>query len=314
MTQIIDYAGLFPPAKLELEEAFKNYIEYKNSDYKWILSRFICPANQLSNLENLIKKNCIVNNDINFSVLGRSGYNTIDFKKNLDEDLYYWKGFSSNSSGINHTNLFEVKLPDELITLHDQKKNSELIDYIFESVERQIPHPVFIFFEVHSGSEWKKNICGLIEGIKIHNDKNNNSGFKFRTGGIEPNSFPTPGQIAFCIRECVDREIPMKCTAGLHHPFRRYDKNINVMMHGFINVFAAGIIALRHNITDTGLENILSDEDHNNFIFKEDYFSWKDWKVSIADIEFARKELMISFGSCSFDEPINDLKSFNIFN
>jgi len=311
-TQIIDYAGLFPPAKLTLDEAFRNYIEYKNGEYNRLLSHFICPVKLLSDLQSLFKDNFFPNSEINLSVLGRGGHNETDFKKNFDDDLKYWKNFNSNYNNTIKTNLFEIKLPDELITGHDEKKISEFIDYIFDNIEKQISHPVFVFFEGHLGTEWKKNIKSLVEGIKIQNNKNNNSGFKFRTGGVEQYSFPTSEQIAFCIRECVDREITMKCTAGLHHPFRHYDKNIDTMMHGFINVFGAGIIALRHNISNLGLKNILSDEDSKNFIFTDDYFSWKDWKISIEDIEFARKELMISFGSCSFDDPVNDLRSLNL--
>lgn len=309
---IIDYAGLFPPAKLNLDEAFRNYVQYSNSEFQWMLSRFICPVKVLADLKTIIKNNYSTINDLNLSVIGRGGHNEADFNKNLSEDLNYLESFNSDFEKSVKTNVLEIKLPDELITSHDDKKISDFIYHIFSNIENRINHPIFIYFEGHVGTDWKKNISALIEGIKLHNEKNINSGFKFRTGGVEAYSFPTPEQIAFCIRECVDREIPMKCTAGLHHPFRHYNKEIDSMMHGFINVFGAGIIALRHNISNPGLKNILSDEDPRNFIFTNDYFSWKDWKISIEDIEFARKDLMISFGSCSFEDPVNDLKSLKL--
>ena len=83
-------------------------------------------------------------------------------------------------------------------------------------------------------------------------------------------------------------------------------------MHGFVNVFGAGVIAMRHNISDYGLKEILSDENPDNFVFTDEYFSWKDWKINIDEINLARKDLMISFGSCSFDEPVEDLKNLNL--
>ncbi|MCB0727921.1 MAG: hypothetical protein KDD00_10680, partial [Ignavibacteriae bacterium] len=104
----------------------------------------------------------------------------------------------------------------------------------------------------------------------------------------------------------------MKFTAGLHHPFRHFDESIGTKMHGFINVFGAGITAMRHNITNEGLAEMLDDENPDNFKFTEDSFSWKGWETDIDDIVFARNDLVISYGSCSFDEPIDDLKSLKL--
>ena len=50
--EIVDYAGLFPPAKLPLEEVVANYARYIESDEAWMLARLIVPAGRLSELEN----------------------------------------------------------------------------------------------------------------------------------------------------------------------------------------------------------------------------------------------------------------------
>ncbi len=47
LSEIIDYAGLFPPSKLSMPEAVINYAAYKNSNYNWMLGRFICPVGRL---------------------------------------------------------------------------------------------------------------------------------------------------------------------------------------------------------------------------------------------------------------------------
>lgn len=308
---LIDYAGLFPPAKLPLKEALNNYLKYKTESYNRILSKFICPAKLLPDLENLINNN-LSNKDLSISILGTSGNNLKDFKKNFEDDINYWNNFISKFENIATTKSFEIKFPEGLIANYDSKEISDLINYISNNIKNKISQPAFLFFEGFMGSDWKKNIKSLIDGINISNEKEINFGFKLRTGGENPEAFPTPEQIAFTIRECLDRSVPMKCTAGLHHPLRQYDKATGTMMHGFINVFGAGIIAMRHNISDIGLKEILSDENPANFIFTNEYFSWKDWRMQIEDITFARKDLIISFGSCSFDEPIDDLKSLNL--
>src|SRR5438445_13553439 len=47
---VIDYAGLFPPAKLPMEQAIRNYARYRREQEGWMLGRFLCPASRLAEL------------------------------------------------------------------------------------------------------------------------------------------------------------------------------------------------------------------------------------------------------------------------
>lgn len=40
----VDYAGLFPPAKLDMETAVRNYASYQEGEHSWALGRFIVPV------------------------------------------------------------------------------------------------------------------------------------------------------------------------------------------------------------------------------------------------------------------------------
>ena len=44
LTRSIDYAGLFPPAGLELEPALENHARYIRSGERWMLGAFILPV------------------------------------------------------------------------------------------------------------------------------------------------------------------------------------------------------------------------------------------------------------------------------
>jgi hypothetical protein len=79
-------------------------------------------------------------------------------------------------------------------------------------------------------------------------------------------------------------------------------------MFGFLNVFAAGIIAMRHNISDRGLVEVIMNENIKNFNFTNDYFSWHNWEINLEDVKYARKFLMTSLGGSSFNIPIEELK------
>src|SRR6266702_4477127 len=65
----IDYAGMFPPAKLSLEVAFRNYLEYRKSPDAWMLGRFICPAQKLGEVTNLLQE-CPIGQPVAISMLG----------------------------------------------------------------------------------------------------------------------------------------------------------------------------------------------------------------------------------------------------
>lgn len=310
--KMIDYAGLFPPAKLKLEDALDKYFKYSDSEYNWILSRFICPAKLLEPLKVIVNQHSESKKKITLSLLVGNGNSIVDFKINLQNDLNNWSSFMSDSENIT-AHIVEMKLPDELILSNDQNRILSEINFILESLQDKLSYQVFSFLEGTMGEKWEKNIANLIQAIKMNNEQNdNNTGFKLRTGGIEPGLFPRSEQIAFCIRECLDRAIPMKCTAGLHRALTHHDNNMNTNVYGFLNVFAAGIIAMRHNITNKDLTELLEDEDINNFVFTEDYFSWKGWETGIEDIISARKNLILSYGSCNFEEPVEELKLLNL--
>src|SRR5436309_2946952 len=83
------------------------------------------------------------------------------------------------------------------------------------------------------------------------------SGFKLRCGGLEAAAFPTAEQIAWALVNAQDREVPMKFTAGLHHPLRRFDAGVQGPMHGFLNVLLAGVFAGVETVDEDDLLPIL---------------------------------------------------------
>ena len=48
---LIDYAGLFPPAALDMAEAARNYASYAQGEYAWVLGRFVVPAARLGEVD-----------------------------------------------------------------------------------------------------------------------------------------------------------------------------------------------------------------------------------------------------------------------
>lgn len=156
------------------------------------------------------------------------------------------------------------------------------------------------------------NLPLVIKALWYNNKGSRLAGYKLRTGGTDALSFPTPEEIALAIKTCREYDVPMKCTAGLHHPISHYDDSIKARMTGFLNLFGAASMEHCHNTTEEVLSAILRDENADDFTFTDNAFKWKNLLIMASEVERGRKELLMSFGSCSFDEPIEYLKKMNL--
>jgi hypothetical protein len=135
------------------------------------------------------------------------------------------------------------------------------------------------------------------------------AGFKLRCGGVTAEAVPSASEVALTLATCRDAVVPIKATAGLHHPIRHFDETVQTKMYGFFNLFGAGILAYAHKLTAVELEPILVDEEPDHFQFEDYTFAWQERTVSGELIEQVRQRGLISYGSCSFDEPREDLQA-----
>src|SRR5206468_4135962 len=103
-----------------------------------------------------------------------------------------------------------------------------------------------------------------------------------------------------------------KFTAGLHHPVRHHDAGVGAVMHGFLNVFVAGVLAAARGLDRDEVREIVADEAADSFAFTDDGMRWRHHRASVMEIETARKSAVVSFGSCSFDEPRDDLRALGL--
>jgi hypothetical protein len=132
-------------------------------------------------------------------------------------------------------------------------------------------------------------------------------GFKLRTGGVTEDAFPTSTQVAKVLVTPAAPRLPMKFTAGLHHPLRQYREEVQGKMHGFLNVMGSAVLAAEHQWDADQTAIMLQDENAQSFLFTDDFFAWREWRIDIKRLQY-RRRFVVSFGSCSFDEPRDDLR------
>ncbi|MBX9671027.1 MAG: hypothetical protein K2X93_25770 [Candidatus Obscuribacterales bacterium] len=134
---------------------------------------------------------------------------------------------------------------------------------------------------------------------------------KIRTGGLKPEAIPSPENVAAFIIACAERRLPFKATAGLHHPLRKdypltYEADAPVAtMHGFINVLMAAAFAWQG---ERDIVPIIDERDASAFSFDENAH-WRGKSLTLDEVNDARSNFIHSVGSCSFDEPVGDLKT-----
>jgi len=314
MRGIIDYAGLFPPADLELDPAIRNYARYRRGDDNWMLSRFIIPANILERLEPYGEELFKEDAPFDFSVLGKGTDTISDFEAELEQVTEACRQFHNLHKQSVTTDILEVKLPKEAALSGDTDLICEVLDASAEHLAESDTSPACVFYESFFEESWKKDIDAVTEAIGLHNEKKAGqenytyAGFKIRCGGVEASMFPDTEQLAYALGSARRHNVALKGTAGLHHPVRHYNDSVQTKMHGFFNVFGGALLAYANDLNEQELERILCEEDPDQFVFSDEGFSWKGFSISTEEIEQLREVALISFGSCSFDEPRDDLQ------
>ncbi len=302
LTSIIDYAGLFPPAQLPLDQAIRNYARYRQEPDTWMLGRFVIPATRLDELEAFADL-FSVESPLHLSLLGRGGEDLVQFVEGVGADCDEAEAFGNQVAGRVSVDVCELRAPPEC--------NFRCIGLIADMLARWT---FFVEAGSRTGNDEEPLLVTLSKAAQLKANRAAaypmaSVGFKLRCGGLEESAFPTVDQVAFVLRVCRDAGLPLKFTAGLHHPIRRFDAGVQTHMHGFVNVFVAGVLAHARRLDEEALRAVIADEDAGHFQFTDDGLSWKTLHVSTAEVADARRDFVTSFGSCSFDEPRDDLRA-----
>ena len=295
LAHAIDYAGLFPPASLALEPALRNYADYIRTPDASMLGAFILPvaefgaaARGLSQFDS--------NHPLRISGLGPKTDNAETFQASLVTAMESIASFRSLSGEAAVIEQFEMPLPANV--------SADTFKMIRATMDPRLR------------TFWEGPAEAAERAIKLIADNNRSHaggrlGFKLRTGGVTANAFPSSAEIAAALMPAGTHQVPIKFTAGLHHPVRIFHQSVQTKMHGFLNVLGAGVLGLEHDWTEKQFTEMLEDEDAASFSFTEDSFAWRDWKVATERVA-AHRDLVTSLGSCSFDEPREDLRALNL--
>lgn len=279
LSSVVDYAGLFPPAKLELQPAMANYAEYQITPYTWMLGRFILPVSRLQEFEQLLPET------------PRQWPLSVIMTGDVKEAIAQLQSLNNDKIAI--TSLEFPPLPPSDIA----------------KILSSLPAEIESFFEIPFNSDFKSYLSVL---------QHTGAAAKIRTGGVTVDAIPSISQLCQSIFAFAEAQIPFKATAGLHHPLpgkHALTSEANspiVVMHGFLNVTVLAALVYHQKLTPEIALELLQESSSDNFQFTTDSICWKNHQLNILEIEETRKGFFRSFGSCSFQEPIDDLKELKL--
>lgn len=289
---LVDYAGLFPPANLDMRATAERYANARSGEHEWVLGRLICPASRLDELADAAA-GLLPTGDRDEDA---PWYVSAIIDGPLDGSLAMIAAFNERHADgpTAVVDAVELKAPD-----------TGFIDSAIEV----IPDELFPFFEIPTGVDPRGPIAALAGA---------EAGAKIRCGGVTPDLIPDLARIAAFLSACVAADVPFKATAGLHHPLRgehplTYEPDApRATMHGFLNVFLTACLIHAHDIDEHTARAVLDAANIDDFIFRDDAIAWFDQRLTLDEIDAARQRLATSFGSCSFDEPVEDLSTLGL--
>jgi hypothetical protein len=279
----VDYAGLFPPASLSLEETVARYDTFGQWPQSWALGRLVLPAARIGELR---------------PVLDRAAKRTRDVALliGVDVDVKRARDLRAVAPGL------------RVAALEGPAPGAEVVPRFAATVgaaARDLGVPAYVELPLAED-------CGpAVDAARDHGLR-----AKGRTGGVTAGAIPETGRVLGFMAACFARQVPFKLTAGLHHAVRGTraltyaPDSPTAPMHGFLNILVAAAL-FAAGTPSSPLAAVLEEQDARAFRFDDAGLTWREQRAGLEAVRRARERL-VSFGSCSFEEPVQELQALGL--
>jgi hypothetical protein len=273
LQSFVDDAAIFPPGNAPLDHAVRDHLGHRQAEYAALVGGFVVSDVRIADLAALD----IDGDDLAVHVVVTGGAGAI-------EPAVTWV---ERAEGL-RLRAVEFALRDEEDLAHNAQRLVSVVDSLGERLddvtvygEPPLPHG-------QPSPGWLAALDELAaREIPL----------KFRTGGTTADSFPSSARLAACIEAALDRELPFKCTAGLHNAVRHRDDATGFEHHGFLNVLLATRASLDGASPDD-VAAVLDDPDGP---------ALAERLQGDPDTAARTRRWFTSFGSCSVLEAHDDL-------
>ncbi len=290
---LIDHAALFPPASMTMQDAVAEDRAARGGAYGWMLARFVCPASRLDELwDGFGGWTAAPPLSVVLDRVGQT--DEASWSEALEADAQEIDAALAAGAPVE---AIELRLPSP------RPGSAALI--AAQSVLRPLKAEVYL--ELLPGEGWRNDVPATIGAASAVGAR-----VKVRCGGETAAAVPPVELLALALASCRDTGVVLKATAGLHHPVRHTDEATGMTMHGFLNLLAAAAFGAAHNLRPSGLERVLAEQDPAAFQVSAEELRMDGQRASADEIAAARRHLFASYGSCSWREPVADLRELGV--
>jgi hypothetical protein len=291
----IDYAGLFPPASLDMQAAVRAYEGHRRGRHARLLGAFVVPAMRLDE--------CAAGLDALEDGATESPWPLSVISGELvDGDI---------ARALRFAHAGERGTSAQVVSIEARAASTAAVMRLATLVPRAMTLAVEVPLSL--GRDERRAVLSAVKAAGRM--------AKLRTGGVTADAIPPPELVAEFIWDCAGVGVAFKATAGLHHPVRSeqpltYDADSpRAVVHGFLNVLLAAVVAWKAAQGDQSasppplITQLLEERDPSSFALEGAVIRWRELEISETDVSGARNGLARTFGSCSFAEPVAGLEA-----
>lgn len=267
---LFDYAGLYPPAGVDMQTAVQNYLRYGQSAHRDALGRFVVHLDRVAELRDVagesfgeIRLSVIVPADVGWSAIADSAGDLKDVVFECKVGRAADVGSVSAATGNQAECYFEIPL----------KVDDKLLDAI----------------KAHGGRA-KLRMGGVVAEA-------------FPLADAIVLMLKALADRHLALKATAGLHHPVRS----RHPFTYEAGSAAGTMHGFMNVALAAALLHSGGTSGEALQ-ILGEEDPRAWKVAPDGIEWRGVRWSADQLQAVRQDFFISIGSCSFEEPIRDLE------
>ena len=270
---LFDYAGLYPPANLDVESAVGNYRTYQQSGKAWALGRFVVDLDRV--------------HAVKAAAGDAFGCMRLSITARSDCDL----------SKLNCL----IERGAKIETVEFKDAGPAEIAGIAGGIRRGLP----VYFEVPFGRDAEALLDAVCAaGARVKLRMGGAVAEAFPLPSVVAATLQSIADRHLSVKATAGLHHPLRSL----RPLTDAPGGARALMHGFMNVIcAATLIHLGGRLEDAG--RLLEETDSGAWNISEDEITWRDFRWTAAQVREARQEFFGSIGSCSFSEPMADLEA-----
>ncbi len=273
LADLIDYAGLYPPAGLDMHAAVRNYLGYSRGPHAQVLGRFVV---DLDRFPNLLEAAGDAIGGVRLSLIVSPEADMGRLQQLIGE------GYRIEA--------IEVKIAESVEV---------------ERIAKQMPAGPVLYFEASAfeqSQELLEAVASAGTRIKVRMGGVTTEAFPVTHAVAEMLRNMALHRIPF--KATAGLHHPLRG----RYPLTYEPGSPTAMMHGFVNLVCAAAMLYFGGAAEEA-RRLLDEEDRDAWQITPDSIAWRSHCWSADQLRTVRRRFLIGFGSCSFDEPIRDLEA-----